>query len=384
MPSSSATSGTLIHSRVFVSISSSVVLRSALIKYVFEQLRDRVFKMSLDKIEQAVRNKLHESDKELADSHYLDAAVYRTLKNQRSSDTDDSLAVRAAQLVRKIRDETQPIELKSTSTDRIFGDALIRALAPKIGDLREAEFGRRQPPFSSVEEAATWIKRRSTEDLEGWLKNSKERNRAYDEIERMANEHQIEILFTSTLLPYLVPDDEHVKSADAIPGTYLYRLAKETERIAKHTGLPQEALVVHILTGLKPVRSRVRISKKESHYALPRESAASEAGEQLHVHEAAVTFRAHDLTDKELRSIYRMVKGHVGGKGTEPLDDKDEYLWGLVQDLGGPPRAHGTKGPFWRTVQGKTNAKYPGAYTTYKGVQDRYERIVKRLWPPSP
>jgi hypothetical protein len=93
--------------------------------------------MSLDKIEQAVRSKLHESDKELADSHYLDAAIYRTLKELPSGCASEELAARAAQLAKELWDEDQFVELKHTPTDRIFGDALVRALAPTIADLRK-------------------------------------------------------------------------------------------------------------------------------------------------------------------------------------------------------------------------------------------------------
>ena len=75
-----------------------------------------------------------------------------------------------------------------------------------------------------------------------------------------------------------------------------------------------------------------------------------------------------------------MVKGHVGGKGTEALDDKDEYLWTLVRDMGGPPQAHGTKGLFWREVQEKMNLKYPDdPYSTWEGVKKRYSSILERL-----
>lgn len=336
--------------------------------------------MSFDSIEQAVRSKLHESDKELADSHYLDAAIYQTLKELPSGCANEELAARAAQLAKKLRDEDQSVELKHTPTDRIYGDALVRALAPTIeglrNNLRERESDKPGPPFPSMEDAAAWIKTRSMKDLGRWRMQSEQRNQAHAEIQRLADTHGIEITFESTLLPYQGPDDEHVKWAPAIPGTYLHRLAKETERIARRTGLPQDALVVHVLAGLKPIRSRARVTTRESHYTLP-------SGEQIHVNEANVAFRARDLTFEELGGIYRMVKNHVGGKGVEALDDKDEYLWTLVQDMGGPPQAHGTKGPFWRAAQEKINLKYPDEpYTTGNGVKKRYYSILERLQPP--
>ncbi len=72
-----------------------------------------------------------------------------------------------------------------------------------------------------------------------------------------------------------------------VQGTYLYRLAKDTRRIATRTGLPQDALVVHVLTGLRPIRFRGRLATRESSYTLP-------SGEQIRINEATVTFYARD------------------------------------------------------------------------------------------
>jgi hypothetical protein len=147
-------------------------------------------------------------------------------------------------------------------------------------------------------------------------------------------------------------------------------------RIAEHTGLPPDALVTYVLTGLKPARSRARLTMRENWYTLP-------SGEQIGVNEATVTFRARDLTDKELRTIYGMVRRHVGGKGTKGLRDADVDLWELVQNLGGPPREHGSKGQFWEAVRERWNREHPDhPYTTRNGVKRRYERISERLRPP--
>jgi hypothetical protein len=68
-------------------------------------------------------------------------------------------------------------------------------------------------------------------------------------------------------------------------------------RIAEHTGLPQNALVTYVLTGLEPVRSRAQLTMRET-------GTHSRAGNRsLGVNDVMVTFRARDLTDKELRTI---------------------------------------------------------------------------------
>ena len=333
--------------------------------------------MNLDRIIERIENKLDAQSSYLKGSPWLYQAFLEVVNESGPETSEDAKYARAAQRAKElVHDNEESLELHETATDRIFGDALVRALAPTIENLRKREFESPEPPFGSVEKVSEWIKARSSEDLKAWRAKNEQRSKADVEIQRLADEHLIELTFNSTLLPYQVPDDEHVKWVRAVPGTYLYDLAKETDRIAKRTGLPQDALVVHVLTGLKPVRSRVRVTERESHYTLP-------SGEQIHVNEAVVTFRARDLTDKELRSIYRMVKGHVGGKGTTEMGDKDEVLWTLVQDMGGPPHAHGRKGPFWRAVQEKMNEQHPeDPYTTWEGVKSRYYSILARLQPP--
>jgi hypothetical protein len=85
---------------------------------------------------------------------------------------------------------------------------------------------------------------------------------------------------------------------------------------------------------------------------------------------------------KELGRICSTVRGYVRGKGTKGVEDKDEDLWKLVQDMGGPPERHGSKGAFLQSVQEAINQKYPGQYTPSKGVQQRYFNILERLQPP--
>jgi hypothetical protein len=336
--------------------------------------------MNTNRIIEGIESKLDNESRHLRGSPYLYQAFFEVVYESEPGLSDDIKNARAAQRAKELardNEEEESLELRQTPTDRIFGNAIVRALAPTIADLRErSEFKRPEPPFTSVAEAAAWVETRSTKDLEGWRAKSRQRNKAHDEIQRLVNKHGIEIRYESTLLPYQMSNNElDIKWTPVVPGTWLYRLAKETQRIAKHTGLPQDALVIHVLAGLSPVRSRARVTTRENHYTLP-------SGEQIHVNEAVVTFRARDLTDRELRGIYRTVKGHVGGKGTEALDDKDEHLWILVQDMGGPPQAHGTKGPFWQAVLEKLDLKYPGQITTRRGVEKRYDRILKRLQLP--
>lgn len=331
-------------------------------------------------IEQRIKSMIHSSEVELRDSPLLDAAIYRTLKEARARDASsgDELYRRAIERARELHREWAAPRGASrlTATDMLAGEALVKALASEVAALREEGFGGPEPPFESLQAASDWIEHQAERDLAAWREKKEGRNKARDEINRLASEHGIELGFKATLLRYQKPGDEHVKNVHAVPSTYLHKLARKVESMAKYTGLPADALTTHILTGLKPIKGRARITTTEKVYTLP-------SGEQIATADATVSFRARDLTDKELRSIYNAVRAHVGGKGTKGLDYQDVDLWELVQDLGGPPREHGSKGVFWEEVRQRYNREHPSAqpYTTPNGVKKRYQSISQHLKP---
>jgi hypothetical protein len=333
--------------------------------------------MDLMGVVEKVKGKLPPTEKHLADGYLVEAAIMRLAARGVRPGSSDKYHHLLVEEVREMDRKSRSEDLSLKATDRLFGKALVRALASKIENLRRERFGSSQPPFRFVTEAAEWVERTSKADLAEWRGESEGRNRARAAIERLAQKYRIEVKEEATQIPYQKPGDEHVKWVHAVPGTYLYRLAEETRKMATRCGIPQAALVTHILTGLEPARSRVLLTTRENWYTLP-------SGEQIGVNEATVTFRARDLTDKELRTIYSVVRGHVGGKGTKGMKDEDVDLWDLVQNLNGPPQEHGSKGRFWEMVRERWNREHPDdkPYTTWNGVKKRYERISERLRLP--
>ena len=105
-------------------------------------------------------------------------------------------------------------------------------------------------------------------------------------------------------------------------------------------------------------------------------------GERIAVNEATVTFRAQDLTDEDLRSVYNSVRDHMGGKGTKGLEHKDLEVWKMVKELGGPPQQHGSKGLFWKKVLENYVRKHPDEpYTSTNWAKKHYFKAAKRLNP---
>lgn len=336
--------------------------------------------MDPEKLEQRIENKIPDSKKHLKRSPLLGTAIYANLKEllKGSSNLSDDEADRQA--IERLEElhlkYTVTPGLRLTPTDMLFGEALVMALAPKVEGLRRERPGGTKPPFTTVKKATEWIEWKSEQDLAAWREKSKEREKAIDEIKKLADEHLIEFDLKFACLPYQKPDEDHVKNVPVVPGTYLRKLAQETALIAKSTGLPQDALVIHVLTGLKPIRSRAPMKTTWSFYNLP-------SGEQLAVYEAAVTFHAQDLTDEELRKVYNNVRHHLGGKSTKGLEHKDVEVWKIVQGLGGPPQQHGGKGPFWKEVLEIYVRGHPDEpYTSPNWAKKHYFKAAKRLSPP--
>jgi hypothetical protein len=148
-------------------------------------------------------------------------------------------------------------------------------------------------------------------------------------------------------------------------GSFLDKLDHETKSVSKETGLDQAALVTYVLTGLKPLLPRARVTW----------------GERSAHPYMTVTFNAADLTDKEQRALYSEVRGYLRSKGKITLEDWE--FWQLVEEMGGPPTKHGEKRRFWEEVRRRWNSEHKGEgythYNTWEGVKTRYWRLSERL-----
>lgn len=266
---------------------------------------------------------------------------------------------------------TPAFSLAPTPTDYLAGELLVEKLAPWAEALREDGFGRGDAPFGTVAEAAAWIKKVSEANLHRWEEKSAERKAALEKIRELQAEHGIELEFKATLLPYRKPGDDHVKNVYTVPRAYLHKLALQTKRVAKHTGLAQDALVVHVLTGLRPAAPRMRVSDPQYMLSLP-------DGEQVFARWATVTFFARDLTYEEHKRAYNTVREHVGGKGTEGIGYRDLTFWWLMQEMGAPPREDKTR--FWEEGLRRWKQLYPDAKPNgWQGVRKKYFDLRTRL-----
>lgn len=256
-------------------------------------------------------------------------------------------------------------------------ERLVEDLKPWTEGLRqEGEFRSTGPPYPDDESAAAdYIERTSAADRARWNESRRGREADHERIEQLARQLGLDVTTKKRFLVYGRPGDDHQKNAPVVPGTFLFKLAGEVNRVSRNTGLPPDALTAHVFTGITPLMSRVRITDHEKHVRLP-------SGEQGHFRSVTLTFHTADLTFEELRTIYDQIKGHMGGSGVQALTQEDFELRQLVKEMGGPPEPYSGVRAFWLEVLGRWNENHPDAYTTWEGVKSRYSRIMKRLQPP--
>ncbi len=196
----------------------------------------------------------------------------------------------------------------------------------------------------------------------------------HERIDQLAYRLGLDVTPRARFLPYGRPGDDYQKNAPVAPGTFLFKLAGEIDRVSRNTGLPPDALTGHIFTGGTPLLPRVRRTNHEKHARLP-------SGELTHLRSVTLTFHTADLTFAELRTIYDGIKTYMGGKGVQAPTSEDLEFWELVEDMGGPPEPYQGVREFWRRVLEVWNQKHPNRapLKSWEGLQDRYRRLRKRL-----
>ncbi len=349
----------------------------------------------IEKIRQRVRSKIPDSDKHLKDSPLLDAALVQTVealqgRNPNDDELDNQTLKRLRELagefvVRPREDETS--QKAATPTDALYSETQLRHLAQRVEQLRRELFDCPEPRFATEQEAADWIKEVGDSDYARERRRQhdtqQERQKALEEISRLANEHLIEVDLTTTSLPYRTHQrpDRPVTSMPTIPGTTLHKLAHGTERMARYTKFSQADLVTYVLTDLPPEIPRITLTRTESYYA------ATAGGEKFLNKSANIEVNTPNLTRDELRDVHKGVRGHITGKSKKGEFDPEQIrVWELVRERGGPPREYGGKGRFWEEILEAWQSEQPAPrngenlrYTTARGVESAYYKVQKRL-----
>jgi hypothetical protein len=337
--------------------------------------------MILEEFDQLVDEK---APPHLKGSPHLRAATHDVVKERlRNRQTPSENDVREViQRAGRLHAEWLPPRTESKDTELLFApsggdlitsDNLLKKLLPWVEDLRREGFGDRQPPFGSIGEAADWIERTSTSNGESRRVEGEDKIR--EELNALAGKYaevsgkRTTVTDSRPILTYQKPGSEHVENVYVSPGTFLDKLARETKDVARRTGFTEDTLVVHVLTGLKPILPRIRLTQP--------------GGPHLSRRYVTVTFNAADLGPEELRVLYNQIREYLGGKGKEGLSLEDWEFWRLIEDMGGPPTKWGTKTQFWKEAQQRWNREHKSDgytnYETWQGVRNRYMNLRKRI-----
>jgi len=297
-------------------------------------------------------------------------------------------------------DDSEPGSSLSSPTpgDFLVSDVLLAKLRPWVEDLRqEGGFDPHEPPFKTPKEASGWIKRTAEAQHTAWLAEHRE---AVDELYSLAEKLGYRVTRETprlryqhykrsrTVLPLKNPDDTRqdeprgAQQVATVPGTFLHRLARETDQVAKRTGLRPDALVMHILIGSEPVRPRLWITEGYDDHPLP-------TGEVRPRRYVTVTFDTPDLTERELQTIHSEIRGYIGGKGTNAFHWGDltfwEFMEEFIQDVGPLPEKRRGRGKYWEEARQRWNREYATKneghtyYGSANGVKQRYNKLQKRL-----
>lgn len=269
----------------------------------------------------------------------------------------------------------------------LISNSLEKRLTPWAEGLREeGGFGRREAPFRDDAEAADWIEEQSARDRKRGASRRPSPADAAKEIRRLADLAGMEVKPTPRFLKYGRPKDLHTKNTSVCPGTFLDRLARETNRVSEKTAFQPDVLTAFVLTGLTPQISRVRAAEVRVLCDVP--------GDRIQSRWITLQFNTADVSYAELRELYKDVRRYFDATDANLLKWEEAEFLMLVDSMGGPPE--GDKTRFWEEVLRRWEENPAHKYAplgSWRAVRNKFEKLdrrknVRELWtanpPPSP
>jgi hypothetical protein len=263
----------------------------------------------------------------------------------------------------------------------ILSDELVDAITPEIERVRVKMFGKPTPPFQSIPEAAAWIEAtaeaerftpspQQLEEVERLLEQADELVTTAARLRKQHLEHLTGGLLVNRFMYYAKPGSEAAVLVPVRPGSRLELLQATTERLAKETDFWEAAIVAYALVGLRPVLAPARVK--------PRWRWHRDIGTRRWV---VIELYSGELGPKQLRQVYQRARRHLARHYAKPVSDEHRFLVETVKGLGGVPvgRARGGLVRFWKSVMAECNRHRRRPYTTWRGVEMRYRRLVKKI-----
>jgi hypothetical protein len=264
----------------------------------------------------------------------------------------------------------------------LISNSLKKRLTPWAEGLREEGFGSREAPFQDEAEAADWIEEQSARDRERGAEERPSLADAMKEIRRLADLAGLEVRPKVRFLKYGRPGDKHDKNVGVEAGTFLDRLARETNRVSETTAFQADVLTAFVLTGLTPLISRVRVTEIRELCDVP--------GDRIQSRWITLRFNAADVSYADVRKLYKDVRKYFDATDANLLKWEEAEFLLLVDSMGGPPEGDMTR--FWEEVLRRWRENSAHEYAplnSWRAVRNKFEKLDKRknvrvLWTANP
>lgn len=264
----------------------------------------------------------------------------------------------------------------------LISKAFAKRLETWARELRERCFDTSRPPFQGEAAASVWIESESAADRERWKKRSESTRDTHEEIRRLADLAGVDAKLEMRWLRYYKAGSEFTQLAPAFPGTILEKLAGEINRVSEETAFHPVVLTAFVLWGAAPTISRIRITETAKTCRISEDRILSRW--------VTVRFNAADVTDVELRALYKDIREFFGATNRNRLTWTEYDFLALVDSNGGWPERDKTQ--YWEEVLRQWKEMHAtGSLTlnSWRAVRNKYEALtsrtnVRELMTPNP
>lgn len=253
----------------------------------------------------------------------------------------------------------------------LISKAFTKRLEPWARELRGRCFNTPSPPFQGEAAASVWIESESEADRERWKKRAESTRDTREEIKRLADLAGLDAKLEVRWLRYYESGNEFTQLAPAFPGTILEELAREINRVSEETAFHSVVLTAFVLWGAAPTISRIRITETAKTCRISEDRILSQW--------VTLRFNAADVTDVELRALYKDIRGFFGVTNKNRLTWTEYDFLALVDSNGGWPERDKTR--YWEEVLRQWKEVHAtGSLTlnSWRAVRNKYEALTNR------
>ena len=274
-----------------------------------------------------------------------------------------------------------PFFMQLTPEDCMTSTELAEKIRPAVEQVRRELFGRPDPPFAALEEAAHWLEQTAAEqDAQARAQQQAPaalKQTIYDLLAkyRELTGETVDNPFTLDLLEYVEPGNEWVRRLLVWGQTSLATLHHTSKRLADATGLWQAYVVAYILVGIPPQSASGSFTiscgySNEFHILRP---------------STTITLSSPYVSAPQWRQLRKTIQKAWRIERKQPLTKQDQYFLTLIHRHGDAPTAKG-KGQYkvfyetirqefnaWAAVQGKQKT-----LSTWRVTWLKHKRLLKK------